>query len=127
MELSYFLAQLIGLTVIIFASVALLQPTFIAAAIRDIRPFSFSLLVAGLIGIVAGLAIVLTHNVWEASWRVVITLMGWAALVKGIAYLVFPESLMRTAVNVFEGKRQRVVLIVSILFGCYLVYHGFGA
>ena len=39
---------------------------------------------AGLITLPAGLAIVLTHNVWTADWRVVITILGWLCVIGGI-------------------------------------------
>ena len=32
---------------------------------------------AGIITLTAGLAIVLTHNVWAADWRILITVLGW--------------------------------------------------
>lgn len=126
MELSYFLAQLFGLTLIIFAVVAFFQPSIISATIRDMKPFSFPLLLAGFIGVFGGLAIILSHNVWEWSWRVIVTLFGWTALIKGIAYVAFPETLMRTGISVFEGKWRKLSLVVTFLVGCCLVYHGFG-
>ena len=38
---------------------------------------------SGVITLPAGLAIVLTHNVWVADWRVLITLLGWLAIIGG--------------------------------------------
>ena len=32
----------------------------------------------------AGLAIVLVHNVWTFDWRVIITILGWLAVLGGI-------------------------------------------
>lgn len=126
MELSLFLAQLFGLVFIIFSVTALWRPEFMSAAVRDIKPFSFPLLLAGFIGIFGGLAIILSHNVWGWSWRVIITIMGWAALLKGVAFVAFPESLMQIGVRMLEGKRQRVTLVFAFLLGCYLAYKGFG-
>ena len=34
---------------------------------------------SGLLLMTAGLAIVLTHNVWRADWPVIITILGWLA------------------------------------------------
>lgn len=126
MELSIFLAQLFGLTIIIFTVLAFFQPSIISATIRDMRPFSFPLLLAGFSGVFGGLAIVLSHNVWEWSWRVIITLFGWVALVKGVTYIAFPERLMRMGVSLFEGKWRQMSLVTAFLVGCCLVYYGFG-
>jgi hypothetical protein len=126
MELSLFLAQLFGLTLIIFALVALMRPAFIESVMRDLQPYSFSLLLAGFIGIVGGLAIVLTHNVWEFSWRGLITLFGWSAIAKGVSYVAFPDTLIATAGSVLGRKRRKLVLVIMLAMGMYLTYHGFG-
>ena len=38
---------------------------------------------SGLLTMTAGLAIVLTHNVWVADWPVLITMLGWLATIGG--------------------------------------------
>jgi hypothetical protein len=43
-----------------------------------------------------GLAIVLTHNVWTADWRVLITLFGWLNAIGGAVRLLAPDTVMRT-------------------------------
>ena len=43
------------------------------------------MLFSGLVATAAGLAVVLGHNVWSGgALPVVVTLMGWAALLKGV-------------------------------------------
>lgn len=125
MELSLFLAQLFGLTIMIFTVLALLQPKVVSEAVRSMQPYSFSVLVAGFIGVIAGLALILSHNIWEWGWRGVITLFGWAALVKGISYLIFPNLLIRTANSLLLGKRRTLFLSIAFLLGAYLAYQGF--
>lgn len=127
MELSLFLAQLFGLTLMIFTVIAMFRPVLITVAMRDLRPYSFLMLMAGFIGIVGGIAIIISHNIWEFSWRGVVTLFGWASLLKGITYVAFPDMLKITSGGIFEGKRNRmVVLSLAFLLGVYLTYHGFG-
>ncbi len=125
MELSIFLAQLFGLIMIIFSLSALYRPQIIIESVRSLRPYSFSALMAGFISTVAGLSIILTHNIWEFSWVGVVTLFGWAALLKGVAYVAFPDKIISTANNVLGSKQRKVALTLALLVGCYLTYHGF--
>lgn len=128
MELSHFLAQLFGFTLMIFSAVLMLRPMIVTVAIRDLRPFSFSMLMAGFAGIVGGLSIILIHNIWEISWRGLITLFGWSALIKGVTYVAFPDFLRFTATGMLNGKAKRnAALIVTFLVGAYLAYSGFYA
>ena len=126
MELSYFLAQLFGLTLVIISIGALARPEIIFEAVRDLRPFTFCTLMAGFIGIVGGLAIVLSHNIWEVSWRGLVTLFGWSALIKGFTYMVFPEAVVATGRVMLAGRRRTLLLVIVLAVGLYLTYYGFG-
>ena len=44
----------------------------------------------------AGLAIVLTHNIWAVDGRVMITMFGWANLIGGAIRLAAPAYVMQT-------------------------------
>jgi hypothetical protein len=51
------------------------------------------LLLAGLIAMTAGLAMVLGHNVWSGgALPVVVTLAGWASLMKGALILLLSQE-----------------------------------
>ncbi len=126
MELSLFLAQLFGLLLLIFIAIAFIRPQYIEGVLRDLKPHSFSMLLAGFVAIVVGLMVILTHNVWDMSWRVVITLFGWAALLKGITYVALPETLIATADKALQGRYRQATLTLAFLLGCYLTYQGFG-
>ena len=38
-----------------------------------------------------GLAVIVNHNIWEMSMRVVITVFGWSMTIKGGLYLIWPQ------------------------------------
>jgi FtsH-binding integral membrane protein len=41
---------------------------------------------------VAGVAMVRSHNYWAKDWRVIVTILGWFALLFGLARMFFPEA-----------------------------------
>ena len=43
---------------------------------------------SGIITMPAGLAIVLVHNRWSADWQVLITILGWLALISGVIRMI---------------------------------------
>ena len=47
--------------------------------------------------IIIGVLIIENHNYWEKSWIVIITLIGWMAVIKGIILIAFP-----TIVNIYK-------------------------
>src|ERR1700722_17961870 len=88
-----FLGRLLGLYLIAvsFAMIAHGQATveIMKALIQD-PPLLF---ITGLVGVTAGLAIVLAHNVWSGgALAIIVTIFGWVSLVKGMLLLVLsPE------------------------------------
>jgi hypothetical protein len=44
----------------------------------------------GVLALLAGIAIVNVHNVWVPDWRVIVTVLGWLLVLRGIMLLVFP-------------------------------------
>jgi hypothetical protein len=96
MTTSVFLARLIG-PVMLVIGVAVF---FNRRAFRDMaEEFLASralLFLSGLLIMPMGVAIVLTHNVWTADWRVLVTLFGWLNAIGGAVRLLAPERVMET-------------------------------
>lgn len=127
MQLSLFLAQLIGLTTAVFALAAFFRPRFVHDVMADLQRSAMTRLLFAFIALVAGLAIVISHNVWTGDWRLIITLIGWGGILKGFAAIAQPASLLSLG-DVFyrtEG-RTRIVLALAFLFGVWLTAIGFG-
>lgn len=82
--------------------------------------------ITGLITFVAGLAIVLNHNVWVGNWPVIITVLGWISFIKGIWLVAFPGSAGKISA-VFIKNIKLVVLPWSVMFiiGIFLVMKGY--
>lgn len=81
--------------------------------------------IAAIFTIVLGYFIVSYHNIWEASWVVIITILGWGALIKGIAILAFPEPVMKLSASVIKMKKLEYFAPIAIILGLVLGYFGF--
>ena len=71
---------------------------------------------------------VLAHNVWSKSPVVVIvTLLGWLTLIKGIVYLLLPANWLgeffQAVLNC--GAYVYSVTAFMLVLGAYLTYEGF--
>ena len=82
------------------------------------------ILISGLFALVAGLAVVIGHPVWEWSWRVVITLIGYLAIFKGILRIGFPKEFQKILEKMLAGNHWPFIAFLLILGG-FLVFHGF--
>jgi hypothetical protein len=72
---------------------------------------------------VAGLAIVRAHNLWTRHWPVLITLVGWFAILAGLARMVAPISAQQ------PGQSTSVVyasLVALLVIGIVLTFQSYG-
>lgn len=123
-----FLSRLLGLYFLLVGLAMLInrQATIeiVTALVRN-SPLMF---MGGLIALVAGLAIVLAHNIWSGgALPVIVTLVGWIMLIKGALILFLPPE---AAAGFFLGSLHYENLFplyaaFSLIFGAYLTYGGF--
>jgi hypothetical protein len=102
------------------------KPTIMPAIVGLLHdsPLMF---IFGLVMLAAGLAMVLAHNVWSGASAVIVTLVGWASLIKGLLLLFLtPEA---EANLVLRNLRYQDLFYVyagsSLVIGLYLTYAGF--
>ncbi len=83
------------------------------------------LYILGILTLVAGLAIVLGHNVWSGgALRVTVTALGWVALAKGVL-LMLPEA-GSGLLPYFQYERLYYMYVaITLVLGVYLTYAGF--
>lgn len=88
------------------------------------------LFIAGLMGVTAGLAIILAHNVWSGgALPITVTLFGWVSLIKGMLLLVLsPEMESRVFIaGLHYEQYPNLYAAFALLLGAYLTYAGFSS
>jgi hypothetical protein len=126
MELTYFLAQLLGLYFLIVGLLMLFRKKMFLEVINEFYAGSALMFLAGWFAMLLGLLIVLIHNYWNAGiLALIVTLSGWAALLKGVALLFIPKTTARWARSVGLEKFFYLYAIIILIVGLYLTHAGF--
>jgi hypothetical protein len=89
---SIFLAKLIGPVALVTAISLFMNTTAYRAMAQEFLRSPALIYLSGLLTMTAGVAILLTHNVWVANWPVLITIFGWLATIGGAARIALPEQ-----------------------------------
>jgi len=128
MVVSIFLSKLIGPYCVVAAISVLLNKHDYLQLTEDIAKNMSIRFIWAFLALVVGLLIVNTHNVWEASWVVLITLFGWISTLKGILFFIFPDQISKIA-EVYNKNEQllKVNLGLLLLLGVFLCYKGYVA
>ena len=86
------------------------------------------LFVLGVLLVLGGLALVLTHNRWTGGgYTVVVTVLCWLTLLKGLVFVLVPPG---EAIAFYFGTMRYVQLFylyaaITAALGVYLCYGGF--
>ncbi|MDP8253345.1 MAG: hypothetical protein P9X27_02990 [Candidatus Kaelpia aquatica] len=95
MNISVLIAKLLGPCFTVIALGIIFNQKFYQKMMEDFTKNSASVYFGGLSALLFGLLVVLFHNLWIKSWVVMITIFGWAGIVKGIWLIVFPDSISK--------------------------------
>lgn len=126
METSLFLARLIGPVLIVIGLGLLLKKTEFREMATDFLSSRALIFVSGLLTLVTGLAIVLTHNVWEFNWPVIITILGWLSVFGGVFRILFPDSVQSVGTSMLDKPATMTVSgAIQIVLGLWLSYVGY--
>jgi uncharacterized membrane protein HdeD (DUF308 family) len=110
------IAGLVGPTLTALAASELLNPS-IWANVPAAQTY-----LAGTLWLVAGLSIVHAHNRWTCGWRVLVTLIGWFAILGGLFRMFAPEFAQR---NVPNASALLAMQLVLLAIGIYLTFKAY--
>src|SRR5437867_102293 len=96
MDVSKFLSKVIGVYLIIISIVMFVNmPQFITYVKSLINDTSL-LFVTGFFTLILGLLMVVSHNIWQWNWRVIVTIFAWIVLLKGASIILYPQFIDKT-------------------------------
>lgn len=126
MDLSLFLAKVLGLYFVIVIAACVFRWREFQKAFDDIERSRGFILMGGVWALLLGLLLVVSHNIWEPDFRGAITLLGWLTLLKGFVRLFFPQGAVKVARRMLETRFFTVLLGAFFLLGAWLAATGFG-
>ncbi|MBN1405682.1 MAG: hypothetical protein JW946_04115 [Candidatus Omnitrophica bacterium] len=125
METSVFIAKLIGPCYLIIAIGMMMNMGFYQKVMEDFCKNSALVLFSGLFALIAGLLIVLSHNVWASNWTVIITIFGWGGLIKGVWLIAFPNTVSKF-MHVYQTNKALLIVHPAVALALGAVFTIFG-
>jgi hypothetical protein len=124
-----YLSRLIGVVALIIGIAMLADKQMVVVALGQLGVDRTPLLLLGFIRVAFGAAIVLVHNIWTRGfWPLVVTLTGWAILVRGVMVLFVPPDVMAAILDATHVVDfYYVYAAIPLLLGAFLCLRGFSA
>jgi len=126
METSIFLAKILGPYCVIVALGGLFNLKAYQRVIHEFTTNAAMVYISGVFALLFGLWILQYHHIWIFNWRVIITIVGWMSIIKGMYLIFFPGSLVQIAK--FYQKSPIFLashLILALVLGVILTAFGY--
>lgn len=123
---SHFLAKLIGPVFIAGGLGMLFNATVYRAMFERAMHDHMLIYLSGVIALPVGLAIVAVHNDWKWHWPLIITIIGWLALIGGMIRMIVPQLIEQIGLSVLSYKSFFIMDGgAAPLLGVLLSYFGY--
>jgi hypothetical protein len=126
MQNSIFIAKLVGPLMLAVAAALFIDRTAFKSMAEEFLQSRALLYLSGILTMLAGVAIILTHNVWVANWRVVVTLLGWILAIGGAVRIVVPGRTQAWGRGLLRHPSGPLIAgAIWLAFGAILTFYGY--
>ncbi|MCR4260876.1 MAG: hypothetical protein NUV96_00820 [Candidatus Colwellbacteria bacterium] len=125
MDLSIFLGQVLSVYFIVMGFALFVNKGEMLKAAQEFVGANASFVFYGAIALILGLLMILSHNIWDGTWRTIITFSGWAITMKGATAVLFPKVLKNTVNILLRGSITNIMGLLVIALGTYLALQVF--
>ena len=126
MQPPVFIARLMGPYFVVAGIGMLLNHDAYAAMIAEFVHSNALIFISGVLSLPAGLAILNVHRTWTPDWRVIITILGWLAVIGGVIRLVLPQLTAMIGSTIYSGSAAVPIFgVIALVLGGFLSFEGY--
>jgi hypothetical protein len=123
MDVTIILAQILGIIFVVLGLSLIFQKNNTVSVMGELIQNKGFMWMGGFLALSMGAIIIVLNNIWSSGLPLIITFLGWLALIKGIFLMLFPK----TAAS-FYGKANKsslfvIVGIIVLILGLVLFFY----
>lgn len=119
------LARDFGVVALVIALVALATPARLAEALADFQRSPGLVLFGGLVALILGLILVGLHSSWTDPLAILVSVLCWASLIKGVLLLAAPTGYLKLGVALSSSPgRIRIYGVIALILAVILLAGG---
>lgn len=125
MYVTFFFAQLWGPILLAIGFGIFLSRAYYVKLYRDLDKNPLAVLPLGLLFMIVGIIQTAAHHAWSTLPQIIITLLGWGTLIKGIMFLAVPHFIHKAAHFETRYKLLPIAGFIMGVLGLYLTILGY--
>lgn len=125
MYLSTFIAQVLGCYLFLVSLAMLVHQMRYKKTMTEFLGNQPMVTFSGMVWLIMGLLIIISHNVWMTEWPGLITVIGWVTIVQALIRIFFPEGYAKGMKELMAKVGFTLMCWIGLLVGLFLIWVGF--
>ncbi len=126
MDVSKYLSKVMGIYLIIISMAMLIDMHQFMVNISVLLNDAPLMFVAGFFTLIIGLLAVVSHNIWQWNWRVLVTIIAWLTVIKGASIIFYPQYIEYASAQFVNSMSCAYIAAgIDLVLGLVLCYCGF--
>lgn len=121
MDITLLTAKILGVYLVVSGLFLILRGKTIPHMLKDFFDHPAVVYLTGIILIFLSSMYLIQYNIWDGTWKALVTLFAWLVMVKGLTYIFLPHALNEMAIKKFKGVFG-VYGLIAIIVGLYLFF-----
>ena len=125
MDNTLFLAQIWGPVMLAIGLGVYTSRDYYIKVYRDLQKETLAVLIFAMAAMAAGIAQILSHNVWGTLPEIIISFVGWGLFIKGAFFAMIPHVVDRLGDWQADSKLIPFAGVAMIILGAYLTWFAY--
>ncbi|MHB0977951.1 MAG: hypothetical protein ACYC1K_00885 [Minisyncoccota bacterium] len=121
MDITILVLKILAIYLVVSGLFILLKGKTIPHLLRDFFDHPAVVYLTGIILIFLSSMYLIQYNVWDGTWRTIVTVFVWLVMLKGLTYIFIPKALSEISIQKMRGLFGAYGLI-AIVVGVYLFF-----
>jgi len=124
MDISLIAAKILGVYLVVSGLFLIFRGKTIGRLLKDFFDHPAIVYLTGALLIFLSSLLLVQNNVWDGSWKTVVTIFSWMVLLKGVAYILAPDALHKFVSKKLLTLPFNVYGVIALAAGIALFYLG---
>ena len=121
MDTIILVSKILGIYLVVSGLFLLIKGRTIPHLLKDFFNHPATVYLTGIILIFLSSMYLIQYNIWDGTWKTLVTIFAWIVMLKGVLYIFCPQALNDMAVKNFKGAFG-IYGVTAIVVGVYLFF-----
>ena len=121
MDITLLCVKILGVYLVVAGLFIFFKGKTLPHLLKDFFDHPATVYLTGIILIFLSSMYLIQYNIWDGTWKTLITIFAWLVGIKGLSYIFFPQMLNEVTIAKFRNS-FKVYGVIAILVGIYFFF-----